>query len=839
MDLENRGQEKLNTDEPIISVLMPMASLKWEKFYDAKVNDKKWQDFWKDRKIYKFKMGDKEWTYSIDTPPPTVSGKIHIGHVFSYTQIDILARFKQMNGFDVFYPFGFDDNGLPTERLVEKENNIRARDLPREEFVKLCLATTRRYEEEFENLFQSLGFSIDWDLCYSTVNRDSQKTSQKSFIDLYNKGKAYHADMPSHWCAECQTSIAQAELETKKMDTIFNYVNFGLEDSEENLMIATTRPELLGGCVAVFVNPKDEKYSKLVGKKAIVPLFNNKVPIIADERVGIEKGTGAVMCCTFGDSTDLEWWKEYKLPTVSVINKFGKIKEGQPYEGLKINQAREKVIEDLNESGLLVKQEKISHDVNVHERCGKPTELIPTTQWFVDLMSNKQNFIDAGEKIKWHPEYMKQRYMDWVKNLKWDWNISRQRYFGVPIPVWYCKDCGEVKLPEEYQLPVNPINDKPIGKCTCGCKEFIPETDVLDTWATSSVTPQINTKWAEKGHEFNNLSPMSLRPNAHDIIRTWDFYSIVKSLYHTSEIPWKDIMISGHVLAGKNEKISKSKNNAQDSPESLIDTYSADAIRLWTASGKLGNDVVFSKDELKNGRRLINKLWNAGKFGASNLQDYEKEDNLELLPVDKWILSRMESTREEVIRYLEDYEVSLALNTLEQFFWTDLCDNYLEIIKDRINKPELHGENNRKSGQQALYNSLYGTVKMFAPFIPHVTEEIYQQFFKKYEKKESVHLTNWKEENIGYKDSKLESLGNDLLYVLSQIRKYKTENRLSYSALIEEVTIKGSKELIDFLRTAEKDILALANSKTIKFLTSSDEKVEVHVNLKEVHDEIY
>ena len=526
--------------------------------YDAKKSEKKWQDFWEETGIYKFDTsGEKGEIYSIDNPPPTVNGKIHIGHVFSYTQIEMIARYMRMKGYNVFYPFGFDDNGLPTERLVEKQIGKKANQLSREEFTKLCLETTAKYEEQFKELFKSLGFSADWDYMYSTMGEKAQRTSQKSFIDLYNKGKLHHEEKPCLWCSECQTSIAQAELETKEVETKFNYLNFRIPELNENLEIATTRPELLPGCVAVFVNPKDEKKAKYIGKEIEVPLLGYKVKILGDDKVELDKGTGAVMCCTFGDATDVEWCRKYNLPTKQIIQKDGRISsEVENYGGMTISDAREAIIRDLSKEGYLLKQEDLMHQIGVHERCGTPAEFVREKQWEIDLVEDKERLLKAGSEVNWNPKSMKARYDDWVINIQWNWGISRQRYFGIPFPVWYCKGCGDTILAKEEDLPVNPLSTKPSEPCPCcGGTDFEPEKDVMDTWATSSLTPLINAEWAkdENGELMNKIFPMSLRANAHDIIRTWDFYTIAKSLYHTGELPWKDIMVAGHVLAQKGE----------------------------------------------------------------------------------------------------------------------------------------------------------------------------------------------------------------------------------------------------------------------------------------------
>ena len=645
-----------------------------DKKYNFKEKENKWLEYWKENNIYEFKRDNRK-VFSIDTPPPTVNGKIHIGHIFSYSQTEMIARYKRLRGFNIFYPFGFDDNGLPSERLVEKEQGKKAHEIGREEFSKLCYETTDKYEEEFKELFSKMGVSTDWNIHYKTVSPSTIKISQLSFLDLINKGHCYHKESPALWCNECLTSIAQAELETKTIKTMFNYINFKTKETNEEFTIATTRPELLPAIVSVFINPNDEKNKHLIGKTACIPVINVEVPIMADEKVALDKGTGIVMCCTFGDQTDIEWWKKYNLPLKYIFTEDGRIKEDIPnYGGLKIKEARNKIIEDLQTNGYLIKQEELEHEVQTHERCGREVEYSVMKQWFIDIMNHKEDFIKIGNEIKWNPSHMHNRYNEWVNNIMWDWCISRQRYFGVPFPVWYCKDCNKPIFAIREQLPVNPLTDKPKNKCDCGCDEFIPETDVMDTWATSSSTPMINMHYGEENNLKDILKPMSLRTNASEIIRTWDFYTIVKSFYHFGTRPWDNVMISGFVMANKGEKISKSKGNSKHDPIDLINEYSADVIRYWAGTGRLGTDIVFSDETLLRGKKLINKLWNVSKFIEMHLSDFEDKDFDNYEYIDKWILGKYREMEKSFIKYLDDFEVGLALNTLEKFFW-NFCDN--------------------------------------------------------------------------------------------------------------------------------------------------------------------
>lgn len=785
-----------------------------DKKYDFHKAEKELEQFWEEQGIYRYQNGRDKKIFSIDTPPPTVSGKLHIGHVFSYTQAEIIARFKRMQGYDVFYPFGFDDNGLPTERLVERDEKVRASQLPRSEFQDRCIQTIRKYEEQYKDLWQRLGFSVDWNLQYQTISDLSRKISQRSFIELVRHKKAYRKESPVLWCTECQTSIAQAELETKECETTFHYLNF--ETSIGDLLIATTRPELLAGCVCIFVHPEDERYRNYVGETATVPLYDFEIPVLTDDTVAMDKGTGAVMCATFGDAADVEWVQRHDLDYKKIILSSGRIEEEVAFiGGMTVGKARERIIELLREKKLLVRQETIHHMVAIHERCGNEVEFIPSKQWYIDVLTDKERFLKAADEIRWHPAHMKNRYKIWVENLKWDWCISRQRYFGVPFPVWYCKACGRPILPEEEQLPVNPLETGPLHPCGCGCQEWVPERAVFDTWATSSVTTLINARYGEADDISSDLFPMGMRCQAHEIIRTWAFYSIVKSLYHTGEIPWKDIMISGFVLAKPGEKISKSKENAASSPMALIDAHSADAIRYWSASSKLGTDTFFSEDELKISKRFINKLYNAARFATMQLEDFTKPERYEeaaLLPVDRWILQRVNETTGKAAQLLEDYEIGQARHEIDDLFWKDFCDYYIEIAKERLYQPEKHGAEQRYSGQIAIYHSLLGILKLYAIYTPYVTEYIYQKYYRHFEKEISLHQTCWE---IKREKGIYIEFGEHLKELIAGVRRFKTENQMSMKDHLAELIITCPKKYKDFYMRSEKDIRACTGAERI------------------------
>ncbi|MFA5871236.1 MAG: valine--tRNA ligase [Parcubacteria group bacterium] len=762
------------------------------KRYNPQEVEPKWREFWEKEKIYKFNPKAKGNVFSVDTPPPNISGRMHIGHAYSYSHEDFIARFFRMRGFNVFYPFGTDDNGLPSERFVEKKANVRANRMDRNEFIKLCIKTIQEIVPEFSKDWKNLGMSCDFSKTYSTIDDHSRKISQKYFIDLFEKGHAYRQEAPVVWCPHCQTAIAQAELEDKEVETLFNDIIFKLEDKKD-LIIATTRPELLSSCVAVFVHPNDKRYKKLIGKYAQVPIFGNKVEILADKKVDPEKGTGAVMCCTFGDKTDVEWFKEYKLPLVISLEKYGKMtKQAKKYAGLSIKEARQNIINDLEKKKLLIGQKKISHSVNIHERCKNEVEILNSLQWYIKILDKKKKFIDLGKKIKWHPPFMRARYENWINNLGWDWAISRQRFFGVPFPIWYCEKCGEVKMAEEKDLPVDPLTDKPKGKCAkCGNSKFTPEKDVMDTWATSSLSPQLALRLFFDEKTSQRMTPMNLRPQAHDIISTWLFYTVVRSYYHFDKIPWKNVMISGHVLDPQGKKMSKSLGNAVV-PQEILEKYGSDALRFWSAGSSLGQDINYSEEEIKMGQRTTTKLWNAARFIGMNVKKAEllkSTDTIE--PADAWIIDELNKTIAKTTKAFENYAYAKAKEEIDGFFWSKFADYYVEFVKYRFFGEDVKS---KKVGEKTIATVFFNIVKLYAPIMPFVTEEIFQTYFKHFEKLKSIHISKWPEE-IKLKKSPDISDFASAIKAVDEIRKHKTKNGLSLGAEIDSIKLKTKVNL--------------------------------------------
>jgi valyl-tRNA synthetase len=795
------------------------------KRYDAGKSEPRWQKYWADTKIFSFNPDSGRPLYTIDTPPPTVSGKIHMGHVFSYVQAEALARFHRMCGKEVFYPFCFDDNGIPSERFTEQQKGIRAKDMPREEFIRLCIEVTSGAEGMFRDLWTRFGFSCDWDLLYTTRSPWVQRISQRSFLDLNDKDLVYRMEAPTLWCPECQTAVAQAETEDCELPSVFCDLLFPLADGSGTIPIATTRPELLPACVAVFVNPNDEKWSSLTGRKVTVPVFLQEVEILADAAVDTTKGSGVVMCCTFGDTCDIQWWREYGLDLRIVLDDRGHMNElGGFTKGMYWKKARKEIVSRLDQEGLRTGGKDIQHAVNVHERCGTPLEYLVNKQWFVRILDRKPELLNRGAQVEWYPAHFKVRFDHWVENLRWDWCISRQRYFGVPFPVWYCEGCGEPVFASREDLPVDPFESDPGCACpSCGGNSFIPETDVMDTWATSSLTPLINAKWGEED-ERRGMFPMSLRPQAHDIIRTWAFYTIVKAHLHSDDIPWKHMMISGHALNPSREKMSKSKGNVAGDPLLALEQYSADELRYWACSSKLGTDVLFSEDVLGEGRRLVTKLWNATRFAASRLEDFDPDHSPpKLRPFDRWILARFAEAAGKATSGMREYEFSVCMREAETFFWKALCDNYLEIAKSRLYSEE--DEEGRNAAQFALYTTLSGVLRLFAPVLVHVTEELYQEVFRIHECFSSLHIAPWPEPD--HLDAAALKYGNMALIIIEEARRFKSESSLSMAAPLKMLRISASAADLAELKPFEADLVSVTRAESLDWIEAEEFSTEV------------
>ena len=795
--------------------------------YNHKSTEKKWQKYWHNKAIYNWNPDVERFnTFVIDTPPPTVSGFLHMGHIYSYAQTDFIARYQRMKGKNVFYPIGFDDNGLPTERLVEKDRNLRASKMDCTEFIKICQEVVQTYEEEFRNLFKRVAFSFDWQQEYQTISDQTRKLSQMSFIDLYRKNLLYRQNAPTFWDPVDQTAIAQAEIEDKEQLGMMSAIQFQTTEGEK-FFIATTRPELLPACVAILYHHDDLKYKNFTNKRAIVPIFGHEVPIISDDAVEQDKGTGAVMCCTFGDIQDIRWWQKYNLNLKECINKFGQMQNAGMLDGLKIKAAREQILKELTDRQLILNQKEVLRPVKCAERSGAPLEIITTYQWYISVINQKDILLDQVKKCNWHPEYMKVRLENWIKCLNQDWCISRQRYFGVQFPVWYSKRSGEIGkviFPDIDQLPVDPSKDLPRGYSV---DEVIPELDVMDTWATSSLTPQISS-WGisnEMAIDYNRhhkLFPADLRTQAHEIIRTWAFSTIVKALYHQNTIPWHNIMISGWCFAADKSKMSKSKGNAI-TPQKLIEEKGADVVRYWAASSKLGADIAYCEETFKLGNRLINKIWNVAKFCTTHLSKLKNHnlpihnlpvsDNINIInqPTDHWILNKLKNIIKVATDAFEKFEYYDVQNAIEKFFWKDYCDNYIELVKQRLyNSQCIQAQH---SGIITLINSFAVILKLFAPFIPHITEEIYQILLPN--QLVSIHQQgtwpNLDDIAINYE---YVLVGDTSTALLDLVRKSKSLLNISIAKEVDSIEIFTNLNNIDLLT----DFKNAANAKSIRLV---------------------
>jgi valyl-tRNA synthetase len=777
---------------------------------------------WQESGVYHFSPADGRPVYAIDTPPPTVSGHLHLGSVYSYSHADFIARFWRMNGHNVFYPMGYDDNGLPTERLVERRLGRTAAEVGRRPFIQACLDVSEETERTYEALWRRLGLSVDWRYTYRTIDELSRRTSQCAFLDLYSRGLAYRRRAPTIWCPECRTAIAQAELTDLERESLFVTLAFALEDGEV-LPIATTRPELLPACVAVFVHPDDARFRRLLGRQVRVPLFEQDVPLLADPGADPEKGTGAVMCCTFGDTADVEWWYMHNLPLKEAIDRDGHMTEiAGDLAGLPVPEARRRVVDALEARGAVLGREPVVQSVRVHERCDTPVEYIVTSQWFVRVLDAKDALLEAGERITWHPPSMGARYHAWVENLRWDWCISRQRYFGLPFPIWYCTSCGEVIIARADELPLDPTERGPGRPCACGSTDVEPERDVMDTWATSSLTPQIAGRWLSDPDLYARVFPMALRPQAHEIIRTWTFYTIARSYFHFNALPWSNVMISGWGLAPQGTgKISKSRGGGPLAPMEAIERYSADAVRYWAASGGTGKDLRISEEQMNNGARLVTKLWNVAGFSARFLEGYRPPSTPpSLSPADRWILSRAQRLVERVTDLFRAYDYAGAKSETESFFWSDLADNYLEMAKTRLY--DAQGATH-EGARYALSHVLLAVVKLFAPLLPYVTEEIYRGLFAGIEGHKSVHVSAWPVADARLISAEAELAGEALVEVATAVRRYKSEHTLALGAPLQRVHVATEDPaLATMLYEAREDIASVTRARQVEIVREVD-----------------
>ncbi|MFM8944764.1 MAG: valine--tRNA ligase [Actinomycetota bacterium] len=823
-----------------------------------------WDERWERDGTYRFdRTRPREDVYAIDTPPPTASGYLHAGHVMSYTHTDLVARYQRMRGRTVFYPMGWDDNGLPTERRVQNFFGARCDpSLPyvpdldtaslgtpeqpvavsRPNFIELCERLTAEDEKAFEALFRRLGLSVDWTISYTTIDAASRRTSQRAFLRMLARGEAYSVEAPTMWDVDFRTAVAQAEIEDRETEGRYHRVRFEREGGG-TVEIETSRPELLPACVALVINPDDARAGDLVGSTVLTPLFRVPVPVVAHPLADPEKGTGIAMICTFGDVTDVTWWRELRLPTRVVVGRDGTIlppRWGEPgwesrdvdgarsahgeLAGLTAKKARARIAELLAISGdLLGEPSVVRHVVKFYERGDRPLEVISSRQWFVRTIAHRERLVARGRELRWHPEHMRSRYESWVEGLNGDWCISRQRFFGVPFPVWYpLDDRGEPShdrpiVASEDRLPVDPATDVPDGY-TADRRGvpggFIGDPDVMDTWATSSVSPEIAARWEDDPDLFARVFPMDLRPQGHDIIRTWLFYTVLKSELAHGTLPWRNAAISGWVLDPDRKKMSKSKGNVI-TPMPVIEQHGADAVRYWAASARLGIDTAFEEAQIKVGRRLAIKILNASRFALG----FDAPAGEVTEPIDRAMLATLRGVVREATEALEAYDHARALDAVERFFW-GFTDDYVELVKNRAYGND--GDAAATSAVTALRTALVVLLRLFAPFLPYVTEEVWSWW-----REGSVHRQPWPAEDEVAAD------GDPLVYagaaeVLTAVRREKALAKRSLRAPVRRAEVRGDAARLGALRQVERDLVGAG---AIETLATADGEPGVVVEL--------
>ncbi len=803
------------------------------KKYNFAEIERKWQQKWEEMGIYHFDWNDtRRPAFSINTPPPYPSGEFHMGNVLNWTYFDIVARYQRMRGFNVLFPQGWDCHGLSIEVQVEKEHKIRKRDAPPDQFRKWCEQLVEKYVALMKEGILKLGCSVDWTMEYHTMDPDYWKLTQLSFILLHKKGYMYQGTHPVNWCPRCETAIADAEVDYEKKVGTLHYIRFPLENSSEYLLIATTRPEFIPACVAVEVNPEDERFNKYVDKKIVVPIVNRTVPVIADETVDPSFGTGVVMICTYGDKEDVKTVIKHKLPVVKLLTENGRInEEGGKYVGLTINQARKAIVEDLAAAGLLEKTEKLPQEVGVCDRCKSHVEILEVKQWFMKTRILTERVEKTANQVLWYPDYMKTRLIDWAWSLDWDWVISRQRVFATPIPVWYCKNCGELILAKEEWVPIDPKLENPrINKCPkCSGREFIPERDVFDTWMDSSITCAVHAGWPDRP-DWKRLFPADVHPSGIDIIRTWAYYLMVRHLALFGETPYKSCLINGMVLGSDGRKMSKSLKNYVAAPE-VIGKYGSDATRQWAAAGgATGSDIPFRWPDVEYGRRFLVKLWNVSAFANKLLQDYALSEThgFALQSLDKWILSKAEKLTQKVTEAMENCQFNIAVEEIRNFTWHTLCDCYVEAVKDRLYRPETHGEAKKVAAQHTLYEVLYKVLQFLFPITPHLTEEIYQVIYASHKGFKSLQLSPWPKFEQAFVDEEAERRGDLVIAVISEVRREKAEKRMPLNTQIKKLTVyAGDKETAEIIREGEGDITGTCKVANLEVLAEKGSGREI------------
>ena len=816
----------------------------------------RWAQVWQDQGTYTFDATKtRDEIYSIDTPPPTVSGSLHVGHVFSYTHTDCIARYQRMRGLEVFYPMGWDDNGLPTERRVQNYFGVRCDpslpydtnfeppaepgkdQLPisRRNFVELCERLTVEDEKVFEQLWRRLGLSVDWSRTYQTIDKRAQAVSQRAFLRNLERGEAYQSEAPTLWDVTFRTAVAQAELEDRERPGNYYRIGFPAPDGSR-IFIETTRPELLAACVALVAHPDDERYQPLFGTTVRTPLFDVEVPVVAHRLADPEKGSGIAMICTFGDTTDVTWWRELQLPTRPIIGWDGRILPETPewigteigrdtyaaIAGATAHTAKERMVEALSAAGFVEGDPRpTTQAVKFFEKGDKPLEIVTTRQWYIRNGGREEELrarlVQRGAELNWHPPYMQARYTSWVEGLNGDWLISRQRFFGVPLPVWYrLDDHGNPDytaplVPSDELLPIDPSSDVPAGytEAQRGAPGgFMGDPDVMDTWATSSLSPQIAGGWTIDDDLWSRLWPFDLRPQAHEIIRTWLFSSVVRAHLEDDVLPWKNAAISGWILDPDRKKMSKSKGNVV-TPLGLLDEHGADAVRYWAASGRPGTDTAFDVGQMKIGRRLAIKILNASKFVLADGVTMPEDLGVITDPLDRAMLAVLANVVTDATAAFDDYNYARALEVTETFFWA-FCDDYVELVKERAYG--VRGPEGAASAKAALAVALSVMLRLFSPVLPFVAEEVWSWWLPG-----SIHRAAWPTvDEFG------PAIGDPgtvdaVAIVLSGVRKAKSEAKVSMKADVSSAVVAGPTEALDRIRTAEGDLAAAGRIAQLRY----------------------
>lgn len=803
-----------------------------DKYEPAKLQEK-WSAHWEKKKLYQFDLKSDKPPFVIDTPPPFPTGEFHMGGVLNWCYMDFAARFKRMSGFEVLFPQGWDCHGFPTEVKVEKKHG---KGLPKEEFRKLCLQWTHDVVGTMKPQMKQMGFSIDWTQEYYTIDPEYYRKVQYSLLKMQKAGDVYRAEHPVLFCTSCRSAIAKAEVEDVARETLLNDLTFKGVAGAPDVTVATTRPELLHATVAVLVHPDDARYKAVVGKKVKVPVHHQDVPILADADVDPVFGSGAVMVSTFGDKQDVVWTYRHHLKVVKAMDYAGRLENAGALNGLKGKEAREKVLELAKTEGTLLGQKPLQQSVKIHDRCKHPVEFLSSSQWFIKLKGYENDVRSAAAAMRWTPEHARQLLLDWVEGLEWDWCISRQRVFGIPIPFWYCTDCGTVITPDEKSLPVDPAHQKAPHACKCG-GAVVGETSICDGWVDSSITPLVISGWPDDLEKFEKLYPVTVRPQGTDIIRTWAFYTIYRCQRLTGKAPFSDMLINGMVLGNDGKKMSKSLGNYVEAKD-VMNKAGVDALRQWAAlSGSTGKDNVFYWKDVQYAQSFLNKLWNASKFIQKSLEGFENKSQSgkkkiksssskektksaktgdatsepQYSVTDHWVRSRLHQTIRQATESLKHYQYYEALTAIQAFFWHDVCDQYLEDVKHRIYGDDVAS---KAAAQATLQEVLDASVRMLAPFSPFITEEIYSDVLQA---NESIHVAPWPAFDDDAVQAQYEQIGNYLHDALSQIRKFKAQKGLALNADLKAVKIRAAESVCKQMADVLDDLKAVAHTPVVQF----------------------